>query len=144
MASVIRSVSTTKEIEECVRMYYFDFLPVDREYNIKKMTHQIRNGHFVRVWDENGIKGWIHAFKTTLQFNPIPVMQQMYFSSNETGFKLYRILKGLHEALIEEAERQECQYVVSCSSPIDEKMILAKLLEKAGWERRGYMCVYKL
>jgi hypothetical protein len=116
-----------------------NFLPVEYDYVLKRVQHAIRKGAFIRVYKEdNKILGWILATKTGMDFNQKTSLQQQYFCSNETGYKLYKILKLLHEELFIAAK--ECDYAISSGSPLDENMIFAKLLEKAGWTRHGYLC----
>ena len=53
-------------------------------------------------------------------------------------------LPTLHQELIEEAKRLDIKLVMSTGSHFDEDNTFTKILERYGWERRGYIAIKKL
>jgi hypothetical protein len=146
---LIRKIKNLKELEECVDMYLKlsdqEFLPASRKASIKSLKEVLSTPKaFVRVLEKEGkLVAWIYAEVIQLQHTTFKVLQQIYYSSCLEGVSAARAVKLLHQALIEEAERRRVIMVTSPGSHLDENFTFAKILEKSGWERRGYMSVYK-
>jgi adenine deaminase len=92
----------------------------------------------------NQIIGWIYATPGLNLHTKEKILQQIYFCSNQAGISAARVIKVLHEELIEEAKRLDIKLVMSTGSHFDEDNTFTKILERYGWERRGYIAIKKL
>jgi hypothetical protein len=93
---------------------------------------------------DNKILGWIYA---NIGVNPHirdKIFQQYYFTSTQSGIMAARIVKFLHEEMIEEAKRLDIHLAMSTGSHLDENNTFTKILERYGWERRGHVAIKKL
>lgn len=144
----INRIISLKEIETCVDMYLalndYSFLPANRELAIKNLSLAVRRNKFVRVLKMNDkIVSWIYADSGTSSHMSTNIIQQFYYCSELKGIAAYKSIKILHEALIDYAEKRGYHLVISPGSHFDEDYTFTRILEKLGWERRGYIAVYK-
>lgn len=145
----IDTIRTKEEVEYCVQMYYdlndHDFIDVDFDTSFKTLFQLVRRKRFIRVLkDDNKIIAWIYAEKVQLSHMAYPVLQQMYYASNQQGIKAVRCVKLLHQELIEHAIELNLDTVISPGSHMDPNFVFAKILEKDGWDRRGFIAIKRL
>jgi hypothetical protein len=140
----ISKILTRAEIEYCIDSYIkhndFSFLPVDRDCAIVNLNLAVRRQKFVRVLKENDqIIAWIYADIGKSLHMHEKILQQYYYCSDLTGTKAFKAVKILHEELLEYAKENKYDMVFSLGSHLDEKYIFTRMLEKLGWQRRGYI-----
>lgn len=148
MALLLDIIKTNRDIQTCIDLYSklndFSFLPVDRDYAIKNLDLAIRQKKFVRVLKMNDeIVSWIFADKAKSAHMKTNILQQYYYFSKLEGIAAYKSVKMLHDALIDYAEKMGYELILSPGSHLDEDYTFTRILEKLGWERRGYIGVYK-
>jgi hypothetical protein len=140
---------TLEEIHFCVDMYLKlndeTFIPADKDLAYSNLMNLVRRNKFVRMAVKDGkIVGWIYACVGLNLHTKDKILQQSYFCSNQSGILAARIIKFLHEELIKEAKRLDIKLVMSTGSHFDEDNTFTKILEKYGWERKGYIAIKKL
>lgn len=144
----IRRPFTSEELRLCINCYSKNndssFLPFDFDKSFSELSTASRSGKYVKVADSGGlIVGWMYAAQVSLQHVKQSIIQQMYFSSELSGVPAYRLVVQMHNDLIDYAESKGIQLVVSAGSHMDESNTFVKILEKNGWDRRGYTAVWK-
>jgi hypothetical protein len=145
----VEQIKTLSEVRECIELYYnlgdYNFVNVNKEFWASKLSEAVLKHKFVRVIKQNNkIIAWIWAEKVQLAHSSEPIFQQLYYASNTTGFTSFRCVKLLHESLLDEARRVKVSSALSMGSHEDEDFTFTKMLERLGWERRGYIAIYKL
>jgi hypothetical protein len=140
---------TLEDIHFCVDMYLKlndeSFIPADKQLAYDNLSNLVRRNKFVRMAvKEDKIIGWIYAIPGLNLHTKEKILQQSYFCSNQTGISAARVIKFLHQELIEEAKRLDIKLVMSTGSHFDEDNTFTKILERYGWERRGYIAIKKL
>jgi len=140
----VRKLQCIDEMEICVDLYikYNDesFIPASRKRSVERFIELVKSGAFLRVIEEDGkIMAWILAARSKFEHVDQMVFQQLYFGSDFKGLKAAKAVKILHEALIEEAVRLNVPRVFSMGNPLDEKNVFTRILEKSGWDRRGFV-----
>jgi hypothetical protein len=139
-----------EDIETCVNMYLSQndesFIPASFDKSFSVLLQLTKRNKFVRMVlkDEKEIIGWIYADIGQILHVDTKVFEQRYFTTNQTGSSAVRVIKLLHNALIEEAKDKNISLITSHGSHMDEENVFVKILEKQGWERRGYLALYKL
>lgn len=145
----IDTIKTKEEVEYCVQMYLAlndpDFIDADFDTSFKTLFQLVRLKKFVRVLkQEEEIIAWIYAEKVKITHMAYPVLQQMYYASNQTGIKAARCVKLIHRELIKHAEEINVNTILSAGSHMDPTFVFAKILEKDGWERRGFLAIKRI
>lgn len=146
----IDTIKTKEEVEYCVQMYLdlndSEFIDADFDTSFKTLFQLVRLKKFVRVLkqEEEEIIAWIYAEKVKIAHMAYPVLQQMYYASNQTGIKAARCVKLLHRELITHAKEINIDTILSPGSHMDSNFVFAKILEKDGWERRGFLAIKRL
>jgi len=140
---------TLEDIHFCVDMYLKlndeTFIPADKQLAYDNLSNLVRRTKFVRMAiKDDKIIGWIYATPGLNLHTKEKILQQSYFCSNQTGISAARVIKFLHQELIEEAKRLDIKLVMSTGSHFDEDNTFTKILERYGWERRGYIAIKKL
>lgn len=140
---------SSRDVETCTRMYLDlndeSFVATDYISSYKNLFEWVRGNQFVRMVIRDGrILAWIYARPVQLAHMKEPMFQQIYYCSKQTGVLAVRLLVLLHEELIEEAKRRGITKVASPGSPLDDQNTMARILEKNGWKRRGYLAVLDL
>ena len=140
---------TLEDIHFCVDMYLKlndeNFIPADKQLAYDNLSNLVRRNKFVRMAvKDDKIIGWIYATPGLNLHTKEKILQQSYFCSNQTGISAARVIKFLHQELIEEAKRLDIKLVMSTGSHFDEDNTFTKILERYGWERRGYIAIKKL
>ena len=121
------------------------FIPADKQLAYDNLSNLVRRNKFVRMAiKDDKIIGWIYATPGLNLHTKEKILQQSYFCSNQTGISAARVIKFLHQELIEEAKRLDIKLVMSTGSHFDEDNTFTKILERYGWERRGYIAIKKL
>lgn len=144
----VSNISTKAELEYCIDAYTkyndFSFLPVDRDFAIKNLDLAVRRQRFVRVLKmDDKIVSWIFADSAKSAHMKTNILQQYYYFSELQGVAAYRSVKMLHDSLIDYAEKMGYELILSPGSHLDEDHTFTRILEKLGWERRGYIGIYK-
>ena len=139
--------ASVKDLAACVKMYMSldepGFMPTSHEYCLQSICRYWLNGAFIRIAKEDGVMlGWILGISSALEHIPQRIVTQRYYASDCTGIKAFRVLKMLHEELLQYAHKVRAHYCTSSSSHFDEKFAFSKMLEKCGWTRRGYLALY--
>ena len=140
----ICKISSTAEILICIEMYLelndFSFLSVDKNLAIQNLDLAVRRNKFVRMLKENNrIVAWLYAdIGKSLHMNE-KILQQYYYCSNLNGIRAFKAVKVLHEDLLKYAKENKYDLVFSLGSHLDEKYVFTRMLEKLGWQRRGYI-----
>ena len=140
---------TLDDIHFCVDMYLKlndeTFIPADKQLAYDNLSNLVRRNKFVRMAiKDDKIIGWIYATPGLNLHTKEKILQQSCFCSNQTGISAARVIKFLHQELIEEAKRLDIKLVMSTGSHFDEDNTFTKILERYGWERRGYIAIKKL
>ena len=107
---------TLEDIHFCVDMYLKlndeTFIPADKQLAYDNLSNLVRRNKFVRMAvKDNKILGWIYA---GIGVNPHirdKIFQQYYFTSTQSGIMAARIVKFLHEEMIEEAKRLDINLI---------------------------------
>lgn len=146
---IIDDIKSNSEIETCVRMYLAlndeTFIKSSFDCSFENIKQIVRRKRFIRVIRENSeIIAWIYAELSKPIHMKQTMLQQMYYCSNQKGFKSVRCIKMLHDSMEEFAIEHNIAIVYSAGSPYDSENVFARVLEKHGWERRGYACIKKL
>jgi len=140
--------SSEHQLIDCANIYINlnlnnNFVNIDKEYAISCLIKHWRSLNYIKlIVDENEIVGYLLANNGYNKHNKDKFLIQEYYCSNLKGFKSARAVKLSHEDLINYAKQNKFNYVVSQGSYMDENHIFTKLLEKFGWERRGYLAKY--
>ncbi len=139
----IREISSLSDIEACVNLYAKiasdHFIPFDISKSKRSLRNLAYRKKFIRVMEIDGIiRGWIFAEPVMYLHVNEPIMQQIYYASDLSGISSARCVKSLHNAMADEAYDLGIRLVMSQGSCFDEENIMAKILEKAGWTRRGH------
>jgi hypothetical protein len=117
----------------------------DKEASLKSLQMSIGRGAFFRVIESDGvIRGWILARIVRREFLKDLSLQQHFCCVSFKGIRAVRAVIKLHAALIEEAYIKNIRYVESSGSHMDTKNTFVRILEREGWERRGYLAVLDL
>lgn len=140
---------TLEDIRYCVDMYLAQndetFIEADKDLAYHNLTMLVRRNKFVRMAvKDNKIIGWIYANAGINPHIREKIFQQYYFTSNQSGIMAARVVKFLHEEMVEEAKRLDISLVMSTGSHLDENNTFTKILERYGWERRGHVAIKKL
>jgi len=137
------------DLIKCVDLYLAlndeTFLPSNRIVCLQKVETAYKTGKYFKILidDLGEIIGWLHADTLQLSYMSIPILQQMFYMSNQTGVKAVRAVELLHEDLIFHGEEIGVKIITSMGSYMDPNFVFVRILEKSGWERRGYMAIYK-
>jgi len=146
----VRKLQDVEELELCIDIYanQYDntFIPVCEKRALSQLKAHLGSGAFFRILedDEGDIRAWILARVVRLDHVDRTVLHQMYYGSDLTGFGAARAIISLHDALVSEAERLHVSRVFSTGSPLDERNVFSRILEKHGWDRRGYAATKSL
>lgn len=146
--AVIR-ITSRQQIIKCVDLYLAQndesFMKTSKETSYRNLFNKVRLNKFVRAVEIDGeIVAWIYADAVVLEHTDYVTVQQMYYGSSQHGIMAVRCIKLLHEAMLEYAESLKAAYCTSAGSPYDTENVFAKILEKSGWIRRGYLAVMEL
>jgi hypothetical protein len=135
------------EIKYCFEQYMKqnDWLPATTE-GYKKFRSILNRDPDKQLWvaEHNGsLVGFLYADKLHPIHMPFPVYQQLYCCTWDRGTVAAMAVKKLHERLFEEAEKRKLPLALSTGSHLDEDYVFTRMLERFGWERRGYLAARK-
>jgi len=121
------------------------FVTSDRNVAIANMWLLVRRKRFVRCLRRNGvIEAWIYADRVQLQHRATPHFQQLYYASSVSGIRAARYVVELHNMAAEYAKAEGYDLITSPGSHMDPDNVFARILEKNGWQRRGYIAAKAL
>jgi hypothetical protein len=137
------------DLKECIDLYYnindHSFAFVDKNESLKNLYQLYLKKEFIRVIKkDNKIIAWILCIKNKPLHSANNHLQQIYYACSEKGFLAYKCVVVLHNAMIEEAKRIRINELISQGSHLDDNNVFAKILERNGWSRRGYLASYRL
>jgi len=122
-----------------------DFMPVHADYAYQHFWAHVKSGKYNQLYlEDNVIKGGILCNLSRNMHCNATFLKQDYFFTSEKGVKAFKIVKVLHEKMIEEAIRCNCPMAISTGSHLDEDYTFTRILEKLGWQRRGYVAIKHL
>jgi len=141
---IVRKLLNITELEICVDLYIKlndeTFIPASRRRSLERIHELVKGGSFFRVLEDDGkIRAWILANRVKPDHVDQVIFIQHYYGSDLMGVKAAKAVKMLHEALIEEAIRLNVSRVMSTGNHLDEANVFTRILEKSGWDRRGYV-----
>ena len=145
----LHKISNDEELKELVKlqmMYFNDtsFIPMDFASSFISFKKGLSHGGYARIIRNNQeIIGWICAQKVKVSYSKYDILNQIMYCCLSDGIEALQALKLSHQGLVDYAEASKIPYVMSASSHFDEDNRLAIILEKLGWQRRGYLAVYK-
>jgi hypothetical protein len=137
--------SSKQDIIDCVEMYISkdQWIPVSRQESLANLYTVWKSNKFLKVVkDDRKIIAWLYALIMQPPHQAFLSYYQQYCCTNSTPIKNYKAIKLLHEDLIQQAEEEEIPLVYSGGSHLDETLIFPRILEKLGWDRRGYLCTW--
>ena len=136
------------ELEICVDMYLAmndeTFIPASKVESLKALIQFTRQGQYVKACYHNDeLIAWLYAVEGRVSHMNFDVVEQKYYACSKHGVQSFNAIKALHADLVAHAERLRYPMVISQGSPFDKDNVYARILEKNGWERRGFLAVYK-
>ena len=143
----IRRPKSVQDLIACVHMYMSldepGLMPASYDKCLKSLVDYWSRGACIRIAEEDGLMlGWILGVEASLEHVSERLVSQRYYASKCPGMKAYRVLVLLHSELLVYAARLKATYCTSTGSHFDEKFVFAKMLEKSGWKRRGYLALF--
>ncbi len=140
----LEDIKTSVEIKECIEAYSklndYSFLPGDKDFLFKNLSLAIRRKRFFKLLKENDkIVAWLYADVSNSLHIKEKILQQYYYYSSLSGVKSFRAIQLFHEELLSYAAKNNYTLVISTGSHLDEKYVFTRMLEKLGWDRRGYI-----
>ena len=121
------------------------FVEIDPDVSFASLRHVYRSRGFLRVVLEGDVVvAWIYCQPVSMMHVRYLSFQQIYYASSKTGLAAVKLVKLLHEAMLEEARRLKIQLAISMGSHMDSKHTFVRILEKAGWQRRGHAAIFRL
>lgn len=137
------------DIRECVTLYAnlndYSFLDVSIEKSVQALLQKVRADKFVRMkLFNNEIVSWLYADSVELSHSEDRILQQIYYASKLKGIAAYRSVVELHSLMEDEGRKLGKTLLTSPGSHLDENNTFAKILEKNGWQRRGFLAIKNL
>lgn len=140
----LEQVAKAEDILECIDAYSelndYSFLNVDKIFVYKNLLLAAKRKKYFKIIKENDkIVAWLFADSgNSLHINE-KILQQYYYYSAYSGTKAFKAIKVFHEDLLDYAKQNKYSVVFSPGSHLDEKYVFTRMLEKLGWNRRGYL-----
>jgi hypothetical protein len=122
------------------------FLPCSRSASFKSILERVRDDKsFIHVSEKDGtLTGFLVGQIVRLSHMDEDILQQTYFCTDTTKIETVRIIKRLHEDLLEFGRRNKIRFVLSSGSPVDTDNVFTRALEKYGWQRQGHLAYVDL
>lgn len=144
----IETIKSAKDVVTCVDMYLSlndeSFLPADRDVAIERVMRVARAKYYFRVVRDGGkIVAALVAAPDYNLHSAIRIFKQIYYVGSLGGVKAYRAVQLLHEDMFQFASERGYDVAISQGSPFDPANVFARMLERAGWERKHYLCIKK-
>lgn len=146
----LKEISSEKDIVYCVQSYASandeSFLPVHFETALSYVKNHWLNGAYLRILlKDSKPVGTILAIKgKAASHSNLNALIQNYYWCELQGFSAAKAAIFVHKELEKEAIKRRLPLVISTGSHMDETHQFAKILEKMGWERRGYIALKRL
>lgn len=119
-------------------------IPLSREASATNLLRHIIAKDFFRVMKKDGkVVAWMLATHRVPEYSKSRVTDQLYYTTALKGIEAYKTMVAFHELLIEYAESNGSEYVISCCSHFDEDRKFVKVLGKQGWRVDGYMALWE-
>lgn len=144
----VSKIRSRNDIVACAsmykRIYNEDKLVVDLDKSINSLGKAASRG-FLRVVLDNGvIVAWLLASEQDHPWLSYKILQQSFFASETSKLKTVKCVQLLHSEMESYAKHLGYDYVFSTGSHQDESFVFARILEKSGWQREGYLVFKKL
>lgn len=142
---ITRVPYTKTDLDRCVEMYCSRtrdaFLPVSCQESFKYLLKMNRDQEsLIRIAEsDNKVVGFIVGQRLRLAHMDEDIVQQTYFCSDASKILTVRIVRDLHQDLINFAIKQNVRFVLSQGSPVDTSNVFTRILERDGWKREGYL-----
>lgn len=137
----IREAISLTDFEACVRMYMgknSGFMPNEFAPSMVYIQQAARVGKLYLA-EEDSILAFILFRKAKMEFSDTIIVQQLFFCSDTSPLKAAKCVYALHDKMVEWGARHKCKLALSTGSHEDSDFKFARLLEKRGWERCGYL-----
>jgi hypothetical protein len=147
---LVQDLNKGSDIRFCVDMYLArnddTFLPADRDIALQNVAMHARLKRFIKCLrgSDGKILAWILCKEIAIIHQRNTTFQQMYFATDLTGVKAYRAISLLHEAMYEFSKKTPAAFCMSGGSHMDPNFVFTRMLEKLGWDRRGYLAVKRI
>jgi hypothetical protein len=148
---LIREIMFKDEMEQIVQIHMkrLDWLCADYKTCLSQVSAARSRKAYIRVLvneDTRGkgsgeVLGYIYGNPTPSLYTPFKWFSQQMCWTNEPGLRGVRIIRMLHDDMFKYAEDNGFPIVSTSCSHLDEDLKFVKVLERFGWERRGYMAV---
>ena len=139
----VESPSSFEDFQRCAQMYYdyaSDFVPKSAAV-FCKWLQCLRPAGGVSVCRYKGeIIAFIAYGKRQLEFHNTFVVQQLFFCSDTGPIMAVRATRLLHAEMVTWGRRNRCSLALSAGSHEAESDVFLRILEKDGWQRKGYLC----
>lgn len=147
---LLREIQYKDEYAQCVKMHmaWNDWLCQDYKTCLSYITMMKQTKQYVRVVVDEGkenrvytgrVLGYMIGGPTVQIYTPFKWFSQIMCYVDVKGPSGVRVLKMLHDDLFKYGEDHGFPIVNSVCSHLDEELKFSKVLERMGWERRGYM-----
>jgi hypothetical protein len=149
---VIRDAMSQADLKVCLEMYKDindeSFIHVDDAFALKRIREFTKlsctQGGFYLSVEGHTIVGWMAYHVTSSQYGGERQVVQHVCGVAPKGLHGIRVQLELHEELIRRAYLVNAASVVSSGNPYDTSFVFARVLERQGWKRRGFMAIYEL
>lgn len=144
---LIRDISQ-QTLVKCIDLYISQndetFIHANFQSCLDNLKKYIAHNAFFRVIkDSEEVIGFILAAKHVPDFTNRSCVQQLFYASNQVGFKAAKCVLLAHNALIDYAEKYHIQYVLSTCSHLDNDHVFCKILQRSGWDIRGHTALWR-
>jgi hypothetical protein len=144
----IDTVKSIQDVRDCVDLYMAvnddEFMLAERDVALRNIELVARRQKFFRVIRDNDkIIACLIADIAGNCHTSLRILNQQYFACNQTGTKAYKCIQLLHQELIEYAEENKYPLVSSSGSHFDPGNVFARILEKQGWMRKHFLCIWR-
>lgn len=148
-SATIIAPRTTTDIIACVKIYEdlndFSFVNMSPAESIRTISAFSRAKKFIRIKIvDNEIVAWILCDVAKPMHQEELQFQQIYYASKRSGIKAYSDVLDLHTEMEKEARIRKIPLLLSTGSHMDETNVFTRILERNGWQRRGYVALKRL
>lgn len=113
--------------------------------SVEESILNLKQQEFISLYKvKNKPVAFISGCVTKQQFSKNKIFNQNFYYTELKGYSAYVAQKVLHQRMIEYASRRHIKTILSAGSYFDERNVFAKMLEKQGWIRHGYLAIYQL
>jgi hypothetical protein len=150
MADISRRPSSKQDLLACMEMYSArapdQFMSCSRDAFLQYTIKMARDPDvFFHVTEKDKtISGFLIGCILRQPHMNEDILQQTYFCSQTTKINTIRVIKQLHDELLEFGKQRGIRYVLSTGSPVDGDNVFVRTLERHGWQRRGHLAYVDL